>query len=77
SGTIRGAEKGSAGRFVTDRVDPGLAGMLTQAGVRFSGQPEAGLLQQVLNWVLPSLIFIALWMFLLRPMMSGGSGLMS
>ncbi|MFX8825019.1 hypothetical protein ABTM64_21205, partial [Acinetobacter baumannii] len=32
SGTIRGAEKGSAGRFVTDRVDPGLAGMLTQAG---------------------------------------------
>ena len=77
TGTIRGADKGAAGRFVTERVDPGLAGILTQAGVRFTGQPEPGLLGQVLGWVLPSLIFIALWMFLLRPMMAGGSGLMS
>ncbi len=77
TGSIRNADKGTAGRFATERVDLGLADMLTQAGVRFAGEPEPGLFQRVLSWVLPSLIFIGLWMFLLRPMTGGAGGFMS
>ncbi len=77
TGTIRGSDKENAGRFATDRVDLGLVDTLRQAGIRFAGEPEPGLLQRVLSWVLPSLIFIVLWMFLLRPITGGAGGLMS
>ena len=60
--------------FVTERVPPDLADTLAKKGIPFSGQPGPGLIQTVLGWILPSLGFLLIWMFLVRPMAGGGMG---
>ena len=62
--------------FSTVRVEPQIADELTRRGIDFSGQPEPGLFQNLLSWLLPMAGFVLLWMFLLRPMTSGHGGLM-
>ena len=62
-----------AQHFVTQRVPQDLAEILAKKGVTFSGQPGPGLVQTVLGWILPSLGFVLVWMFLIRPM--GGQGM--
>src|SRR5262245_49617227 len=62
--------------FTTVRVDAQIADELTRRNIKFSGQPEPGLFENLLSWLLPSVGFILVWMFLLRPMASGQGGLM-
>jgi cell division protease FtsH len=63
--------------FTTVRVDAQIADELTKRNIKFSGQPEPGLFENLLSWLLPSVGFILIWMFLFRPMMSGQGGLMA
>ena len=73
---IKRSEK-SSHRFVTTRVDdPGLVPDLEAAHVRFTGHVENTWLAMLLSWVLPAVIFLGLWMFLLKRM-NPQSGLMS
>ncbi len=53
-------------RFVTNRVEPGLAGDLDQFGVKYSRAVENTFLRDVLSWVIPAFIFFGIWMFLMR-----------
>jgi len=53
-------------RFITTRVDPQLADRLRQAGVKFTGVIESTWLSTLLSWVLPVLIFFAIWKFFFR-----------
>jgi cell division protease FtsH len=53
-------------RFVTTRVEPELAGELDQYGVKYTRVVENTFLRDMLGWVVPIIIFFALWMFLLR-----------
>jgi cell division protease FtsH len=62
--------------FTTVRVDAEIADELTKRNIKFSGQPEPGLFENLLSWLLPSVGFILIWMFMFRPMMSGQGGLM-
>jgi len=71
------AENGQPQHFSTLRVDQQIAEDLTRRNIKFSGQPEPGLFENILSWLLPSVGFIVLWMFLMRPMMSQHGGLMS
>lgn len=75
---IRGAikEPSSEDRqlFVTTRVEPSLAEELSTYGVRVSGEIENTLLRDILSWVVPMVVFVGLWMFLLRRMAGGGIG---
>ncbi len=66
-------------RFVTTRVDPELAGKLTQKGVEFRGVVESTLLRDVLSWVVPIALFFGVWWFLIRRMagQQGVGGFMS
>lgn len=73
----RDLENGKAQHFSTVRVDPQIADELTRRNISFSGQPEPGLFENILSWLLPAAVFILLWMFLMRPMMSQHGGLMS
>jgi len=64
-------------RFITVRVeDPGLVPELEAAKVRFSGRVENTWFSLLLSWVVPALIFVGLWAFLIRRM-NPQSGLMS
>ena len=53
-------------RFITTRVDPQLADRLSQAKVKFTGVIESTWLRTLLSWVLPVLIFFAIWKFFFR-----------
>ncbi len=52
--------------FITNRVEPGIAEELEDAGVEFSGAPEANWLTTLLSWILPMLLFFGLWMMVFR-----------
>jgi cell division protease FtsH len=66
-------------RFVTTRVEPGVAERLQKAGVEYTGAVESSFLRDVLSWVLPVLFFFALWMFVFRKLAEkqGLGGMMS
>jgi cell division protease FtsH len=62
-------------RFTTVRVDdPQLVADLDAAKVSYAGQVESKWLATLLSWVVPALVFFALWSFLIRRMGMGGHG---
>ena len=65
-GTYRAPAEEGPRAFVTPRVDLDLAEDLEQYDVRFTGVVENTLLRDVLSWVLPAVVFIGLWLFILR-----------
>jgi cell division protease FtsH len=63
--------------FVTTRVeDPGLVPELEAAHIRFTGHVANTWLATLLSWILPAVIFVGLWMFVIKRM-NPQSGLMS
>lgn len=68
--TIQGTytkEDGTKGKFVVSRVeDPDLVKDLMANNVRFSGRHENKLVKAFFSWVLPFIIIILIWNFLLR-----------
>jgi cell division protease FtsH len=82
--TIRGKLKSRSaeGRdyIETIRIDPEFARQLSQYDVDFGGTIESDWLQHLLSWLLPTMLFVAIWMFVIRKMaekQSLGGGLMS
>jgi cell division protease FtsH len=58
---------GGARPFVTARVDdPGLVADLEQASVKFAGREENTWLPTLLGWVLPALVFVGVWVLVMR-----------
>ena len=67
-------------RFATTRVDPDLARDLAAYDVEVTGATEHTFLGRVLSWVMPAVIFFAIWMFVVRRFAERqgfGGGLMS
>lgn len=68
SGTYKNPAKDGPQHFTTIRVDPGIADRLKAAGVKFSGEPGPGILARIIGWLLPTVGFILLWMFIIQRM---------
>ena len=67
-------------RFVTTRVEGELAALLAEHKVKFSGRFESTFLATVLSWVVPILLFFAIWAFFARRMadkLGGPGGMLS
>jgi cell division protease FtsH len=66
-------------QFVTARVDPAVATELARSGVRFTGVAEDTFLRDLMSWVVPIVIFFAIWAFVFRRFAErqGLGGLMS
>jgi len=76
-GTLKEPLPGGQRQFLTTRVEPEFAEQLQRHGVRFTGQIESTFLRDLLSWVVPVLVFMGIWMLLLRRMAGGlGGGLM-
>ena len=71
-GTLKKPGEATGARFTTVRVDPQLAGELERYGVGFSGVVAGGFWTTVLSWLMPALVFAAVWAFALRGL--GGQG---
>jgi cell division protease FtsH len=65
-GSLRDPKEGEARQFRTVRVDPELASLLGESKVRFAGEIESTFLRDLLSWVIPVLLFVGIWMFLIR-----------
>ena len=79
---VRGKYLDAAGKEVTFNAvregvdDPNLAKELQEQKVKFSGEIE-GQWAQVIGWVLPIVVIVAIWMFFLRRMSGAEGGIMS
>ncbi len=78
-GTLR--DKGSDGLkdFVTTRVEPELADKLDKHNVTYTGVVQSTWVRDLLSWIVPTALFIGIWLFIIRRMNPGGmtGGLMS
>jgi cell division protease FtsH len=69
---------GGAQRFTTARIeDPGLVAELEAANVKFTGRMENTWLSALLSWVLPALVFVSIWAFVMRRMGGAQGGLLA
>ena len=60
-------------RFVTVRVDdPALVKELEAAKVRFAGVIESNWFRTLLSWILPAVVFVGIWMLLMKRMGAAG-----
>ena len=74
-GTLRHPLPDGRKLIVTTRVDPALAQDLSSYNVKFSGVIESHLLSNLLSWILPALVFVGVWMFLMKRMTERQGGL--
>jgi cell division protease FtsH len=81
-GVLKEPGEDGKSRFVTNRVDAGLADELQERGVVFGSRPQSTFLPTLLSWLVPIFLFFAVWLFLMRRMAermggAGGGGLLS
>ena len=63
--------------FKTVRIeDPDLIKDLEAAKINFAGRIESNWLPTLLSWILPAVIFFALWAFLIKRMGAGAGGML-
>ncbi len=68
---------GDRHRFVAVRVDdPDLVAELEAAKVRFAGQMESKWFSTLLSWILPAVIFVAIWGLLMKRMGGAAGGML-
>ena len=60
-------------RFTTTRVDEAFADELGKYNVTVTGQIESTFLRDLLSWVVPVLLFVGIWYFVIRKMAAGGA----
>jgi len=76
-GVLKSPDEGGAA-FSTTRIDdPKLVEDLDQAGVKYSGELVSRWLPEILGWVVPILLLIALWTFFFRRIGGAEGGVMS
>jgi len=73
TGTFRKTGDSLQTQFSTVRIDPQFAEELAKAGVKYQGAADNSFLSTILSWVLPTLLFFGIWMFLIRRI-AGQSG---
>nr|WP_294529257.1 ATP-dependent zinc metalloprotease FtsH [uncultured Rhodopila sp.] len=74
TGTLKDARSNEPQYFATYRVPADIADVLTRASVPFSGEASAGAVESLLGWMLPTLGFLLIWMYMIRPMTGQGLG---
>ena len=64
-------------RFTTVRVsDPALVAELEAAKVQFTGQIESKWLSTLLSWIIPAVVFFAIWSFAMKRMGGAAGGML-
>jgi len=78
TGTLKDKLPNGKTQFATTRVDPAIAGELQKFGVTVTGAAESTLVQTIVSWLLPAILFFGVWAFLSRRLAQRmGGGIMS
>jgi cell division protease FtsH len=76
TGTLKEPAKDQKPHFSTVRIDPSFAETLAKYGVEFKGEVEDTFFSTILSWIIPSVIFVVIWMYVVRRMgEQGGMGM--
>ncbi len=70
-------EDGEQKGFNAVRVDPELSQLLDQYNVTFKGEIESTFVRDIVSWLVPFVLFIGIWYFLMRRMSGQQPGFMS
>ncbi|MBN1932789.1 MAG: ATP-dependent zinc metalloprotease FtsH [Desulfobacterales bacterium] len=70
------ATPGQGELFRTVRVDPELSKLLEEYNVTFKGEIESTFFKNLFSWLLPIIVFVGIWYFLMKRMTSQQPGFM-
>lgn len=73
-GKLRETGADGVKEFVTTRVEPELADKLDKHNVIYTGVVQSTWIRDLLSWLLPMAVFIAIWLYAIRRMGGGVSG---
>ncbi|MFZ5780004.1 MAG: ATP-dependent zinc metalloprotease FtsH [Pseudomonadota bacterium] len=79
-GTLSRPAAGEKPEFLTDRVPLDVADFLEKYKVKFRAEHDSGWLKAILSWVVPTALFLGIWLFLIRRLQGGmgaGGGLLA
>jgi cell division protease FtsH len=71
-GTLKNPLPDGRSKFITTRVEQDLAKDLAQYDVKFTGVVESTFLRDLLGWIVPAVVFVAIWIFLMRRLAEKG-----
>ena len=74
-GVLRSPSATGKRQFSTIRVDKDLADLLVRHKVKFTRAIESTFLRDILGWIIPAVVFFAIWMFVMRRLAERGGGL--
>jgi cell division protease FtsH len=77
TGKLKTPEAGGKTLIVANRVEPELAARLSKFDVPYTRVVESTWIHDLMSWIVPALVFFALWFFLIRRFadrMGGGMG---
>jgi len=63
--------------FRTIRVDPDLSDLLSGHNVQFKGEIESTFVRDLLSWIVPIIMFVGIWYFMMKRMQGQQPGFMS
>jgi cell division protease FtsH len=63
--------------FRTIRVDPEISELLSGHNVQFKGEIESTVVRDLLSWIVPIVLFVGVWFFLMKRMQGQQPGFMS
>src|SRR5918996_3915433 len=66
TGTLKEPLKDGRTEFATTRVDPALTERLAKQGIVVTGVVPSTFLSDLLSWVVPALVFVVIWMLVVR-----------
>jgi cell division protease FtsH len=79
-GTLVNPVAGEKPEFVTDRLSLDVANFLAQYKIKFRAEHDSGWLKTILSWVVPTALFVGIWLFVVRRLQTGigaGGGLLA
>ncbi|MEJ2222423.1 MAG: ATP-dependent metallopeptidase FtsH/Yme1/Tma family protein, partial [Desulfobacterales bacterium] len=63
--------------FQTVRVDGEISDMLEQSDIEYTGKIQSNFLSNLLSWIFPVLLFLGLWLFIMRRFQKQQGGFMT
>ena len=63
--------------FRTIRVDPDLSDLLSGHNIQFKGEIESTFVRDLLSWIVPIIMFVGIWYFMMKRMQGQQPGFMS
>jgi cell division protease FtsH len=70
-GTLANPAAGEKPEFITDKVPLDVADFLSKYKVKYKAEHVSDWLKTILSWIVPTALFVGIWMFIIRRMQTG------